>query len=60
MNVKQLKEILENCPDDMDVLGRDPETGECFKVLKVEKQDISTFGYTWSQYIVVAIEQYFH
>jgi hypothetical protein len=57
MNIRQLKETLEQFPDDMEVVGWDSECDSCFKILSVQEKDFGTSKYKLDKMVV--IEQYF-
>lgn len=53
MKVHDLKKFLEECPEDMDVYLRCPETDEQFKIIDVEKFDNKPGPYSKDEVIVI-------
>lgn len=60
MNVQQLKEILNNFPEDMEVVGFDGEMEECFKIIEVKITNIAPQDNKHRMHNVVTVELYFH
>jgi hypothetical protein len=58
MNVKQLKETLEQLPDDIEVVGWDSECDSCFNIISVQEKEFGTSRHNTNKMVV--IEQYFH
>ena len=57
MNVKELKEALQQFPEYMEIIGYDSECGSGFTILSVQEKDFGTSKYHTNRMVV--IEQYF-